>query len=288
MLPLRADLIRKINRLPEDIREVILTLVENLEDFGEIKEIVRKLTEAQSKSEERLSRLEKAVEELIKAQIKTEERLSKIEKVLEELIKAHRESEKRLAKVEERLSRVEKAIEELINAQKQTEKRLNELAEAQKQTEKRLNELAEAQERTEKEIEKLTRGLRNLREEVSGLARSFSYALENEAYRRLPAFLKERYGIEVLDRIIRFDLDGEEINLFAKANRNGQEILLVGESVAKFTHAREIKSLERKAEKIKRVYGKEVIGIIVTHFAKTKLKEKAQEAGFIVIQSFEW
>jgi hypothetical protein len=32
---------------------------------------------------------------------------------------------------------------------------------------------------------------------LAGLARSVSYALENEAYRQLPMYLEEHYGIEV-------------------------------------------------------------------------------------------
>ncbi len=54
------------------------------------------------------------------------------------------------------------------------------------------NELAEAQRRTEEEIWKLAQGRRRLRQEVGGLARSVAYALENEAFRRLPEFLKTK------------------------------------------------------------------------------------------------
>ena len=46
-----------------------------------------------------------------------------------------------------------------------------------------------------------------------------SYAFENEAYRSLPAVLKEKYGIEVKERIIRAEIGGSEINIFCKAER---------------------------------------------------------------------
>ena len=74
---------------------------------------------------------------------------------------------------------------------------VQELAEAQKRTEQRVEELAEAQKRTEEEIRKLSGSLKRTREEVGGLSRSVAYALENEAYRKLPQFLKEHYGIEL-------------------------------------------------------------------------------------------
>ncbi len=57
-----------------------------------------------------------------------------------------------------------------------------------------VQELAEAQKRTEKEIAKLARGLQRVRKEVGGLSRTVAYALENEAYRHLPVFLKETFA----------------------------------------------------------------------------------------------
>ncbi len=298
MFPLKVDLIRKLDRLPSDVKEVMLSLMEYFEalskdmvrreDLSRLEAVVKKLAEAQLKSGERLSELGEAVNGLIESHRKAEARLTRLEEAIDRLAEAQRRSEVRLSKLEE-------TVGALIEAQRKSEARLDKLeeaidrlTEAQRESEQKIRELAEAQRRTEQEIEKLSRGLRNLREEVGGLARSFSYALENEAYRRLPDYLRERYGIEVLDRIIRFDLNGDEINLFARAKVNGEEVLLVGESVVKFAHAREIKLLERKMEKIGKVYGKRVIGIIVTHFAKAGLRKKAEDQGLIVVQSFEW
>ena len=113
-------------------------------------------------------------------------------------------------KLKEIVRELGKSVNELAEAQKRTEERLDrlektvqELAEAQKRTEERLNELAEAQKRTEEEIRKLTRGLSRTRRELGGLARSVAYALENEAYRYLPALLKKYHHFEVVDRFVR-------------------------------------------------------------------------------------
>ena len=80
-----------------------------------------------------------------------------------------------------------------------------------------MQEIAEAQKRTEIEIQKLSKELDETRGEVGVLSKSMSYAFENEAYRSLPAVLKEKYGIEVKERIIRAEIDGGEIC-------NGREI----------------------------------------------------------------
>ena len=167
-------------------------------------------------------------------------------------------------------------------------KTIGELAEAQKRTEIRLNELAEAQKRTEVEIRKLGIGLRRTREQIGGLARSVAYALENEAFRKLPAFLKERYQIEVIDNIIRAEIEGEEINILGQVKKDGQEMMLVGEAVLKLDDRRKLKLLSDKVQLVKETYGKGVIPIIITHFAKKNILERAKNAGIIIVQSFEW
>jgi len=151
-----------------------------------------------------------------------------------------------------------------------------------------VRELAEAQRRTEEEIRKLATGQRRLRQEVGGLSRSVAYALENEAYRKLPSFLKERYGIEVTDRLIRFELKGEEINLFARAKRDGKDVVLVGEAVLRLDDKGKLRKILRKVELVSKEYGLEVVPLVVTHFATRRLLEEAEKAGFLVVQTFEW
>ncbi len=53
-----------------------------------------------------------------------------------------------------------------------------------------------------------------------------SYAFENEAFRKLPAFLKENYGIEIKERLIREDIGGKEINIFGIARKREKKSLL--------------------------------------------------------------
>jgi myosin heavy subunit len=292
-------------------------------DFNELKEIVRESAEIQRKTEQRLDKLEVTVQELAEAQKRTEQRLNELaeaqkrteqrlnelaeaqrkteEKVnelaeaqkrteqrLNELAEAQRKTEEKVNELAEAQKRTEQRLNELAEAQRKTEEKVNELAEAQKRTEQRLNELAEAQEKTEEEVGKLAVGLQGVRGQVGGLSRSVAYALENEAYRNLPSFLKEKYGIEVIDRLIRFDLKGEEINLFARAKRNGEEVILVGESVLRLDDKGKLKDIKRKADIVFEEYGTKASPIIVTHFATSRVMEEAKKAGFLVIQSFEW
>jgi len=249
-------------KLTDKMREEIIKLIDERvrlyyvtrEDFNELKEIVKELAEAQKRTEERLN-------ELAEAQKRTEERLN-----------------------------------ELAEAQKRTEERLNQLAEAQRKTEERLNqlaqrvdELAEAQKKTEEEIRKLTVAVRELQIHVGGLSNSFGYAFENETYRMLPGLLRERYGIELTERFIRTEIGGKEINILGFGRKDGVEVIVVGEVKTKIDDIEVFDELEEKVRIVKQEYpNKEIIRVLVTHFAVKKILNLAKERGVIVIQSFEW
>jgi chromosome segregation ATPase len=177
---------------------------------------------------------------------------------------------------------------ELTEAQKRTESRMEELADAQKKTETRMEELADAQKRTEISVGTLAKGLDATRTELGGLARSVGYSLENEAYRQLPQFLKEQYQIELTEKMIRFELEGEEINLFAKGRKGGEDILIVGEAELRLSGVGKLRQLEKKISLIKKLYPVQCLPLIVTHFARPQVLTAAREKGIMVVQSFEW
>jgi hypothetical protein len=193
-------------------------------------------------------------------------------------------------------------VAELAAAQQRTEQRMGELAAAQQRTEQRMDELAAAQQRTEQAMRTLARGLKDTRAEVGGLSRSFSYALENEAYRALPAFLSSHYGIQLTDRFVRTELDGEEINFFAHATQNGERVIIVGEIKLRLDDRRKVETeagtslrsaalveLERKLAVVRRHHpGIPLVPLLVTHYARPTILQEATEQGVTVVQSFEW
>ncbi len=167
---------------------------------------------------------------------------------------------------------------------------VKELAEAQKRTEVKVAELSE-------DIRILTKGLNETRGEVGGLSKSMGYAFENEAYRSLPAVLKEKYGIEVKEGIVRAEIGGGEINIFCKAERDGKEVLVIGEAKLRLDERRERKKgagdvfeeLDEKARSVENEYGKiEIVRLLITHYATKGFLKRAEEKGIIVVQSFEW
>jgi hypothetical protein len=162
--------------------------------------------------------------------------------------------------------------------------------------------LAEAQEQTEQRrrtsgLAKLTMVVQGLAVELGGLSRAVSYALENEAYRGLPRLLKERLGLEVVGRLMRREVEGEEINIFGEARRGDEVVLVVGEAKLQLDRgrsraserARVFTQLRRKVEAVRRAYpGREVVAILVTHYARPVFIEEAKAQGVEVFQSYEW
>ncbi len=269
--------------LAEVINDAYSDLVKT-SDFNELKEIVRILGVKIGELAEAQKRTDQKIGELAEAQKRTDQKIG-------ELAEAQKNTEKRL-------NSLARKVEELAEAQKRTEQRIEELAEAQKRTEQKVEELAEAQKRTEMAIQNLIKGLTETRGEVGGISKTLSYAFENEAFRHLPKVLKEKYGIEVKEKFIRTEVGTKEINILSKAQKDGKDIYIIGETklrlderrLKEFEFERDIfDELEEKAQAVKDEYGDvNIIKVLVTHFATKKFIAKAEEQGVIVVQSFEW
>jgi len=262
-MPYSVLLMRKLDALEPGLKDAFFLLLEELE---------RSREESVTKSEFRelkqiTAELQRTTFRLAEAQERTEQRMD------------------RLAEAQER---AEQAIARLAEAQERAEQRMDRLAESQERTEQRVDRLAAAQERTEHSLEKLAEALAATNRQVGGLSKSMAYALENEAFRKLPAYLKEHWGIEVEKRLVRRFVAGEEINVFAQALRQGEEILVVGETVLKLDDFSKLGQLDKNVAAVKERFEQPVAPLIVTHFARPEVAEKARERGVLVVQSFEW
>jgi len=189
------------------------------------------------------------------------------------------------------------AQKELTEAQKRTEVKVEELAvaqkelaEAQKRSELKIGEMAEAQKNTAVEIRKLTKSLNG---QIGGVGRSLGYALENEAYRHLPELLKRKYGIDVKEKMIRAQIGGKEINVFGRAEKDGREVFVVGEAKVRLDERRKLNEdfdeLEEKVQAVMAEYGqKEIVKLLIAHYARKLALDMAKDKEVIVVQSFEW
>lgn len=167
-----------------------------------------------------------------------------------------------------------------------------ELAEAQKRTEKRVEELAEAQKRTEKEIESLSRALKETRKEVGGLSNTIGYTLENEAFKALPALLKNEFSLEVEGRLKREflkDTKGRqiEVNILGKARKNGREVVIIGESKSQLSR-RDVDAFLRRLSYLESTIQGDKICLLITHMTRPEIVAYAKEKGIKVYFSYEF
>ena len=188
-------------------------------------------------------------------------------------------------------------VKDLAQAQNRTEQRVEELAEGQKALQEGQRELQHTTAELQREMAILAKRMGETNSTLGGLGQSVAYALENEAYRMLPAFLAEKYDIVLDERLVRTEIEGEEINIFGRGKQHDTDIVVVGETKLRLDERRRIKpgrktifeQLEAKADAVQATYpGLEIVLIIITHYARLGAIKLAEEGGIIVVQSFEW
>ncbi len=124
-MPVSANFIRMLEGLQPELREVFLAFWEEIErqrtvtreEFNELKEIVRDISEnlkglaqAQRRTEERLNELSERVNQLAEAQRKTEERLNELTERVNQLTEAQRRTEKEIEKLTKGLESLRKEV----------------------------------------------------------------------------------------------------------------------------------------------------------------------------------
>jgi len=209
------DLVRLLRERPEwrdELRRVLLTdeLLELPRLMRALAEEVRRLAEAQLKTEERIGRLEEAVARLAEAQLKTEERVGRLEERVGGL-------EERTGRLEEAQIRLEQAVARLAAAQAKTERAVQELA-------VQVGRLSDAVGFT---LEELARELG-----PAYLARH--YGIQVESLER---------------RFFTVDGEEVEVDFFGEGTRDGERVVVVGE-VRSRIYGRDVETLHRRVRSL--------------------------------------
>ncbi|MCM8784626.1 MAG: chordopoxvirus fusion protein [Candidatus Omnitrophica bacterium] len=289
-----------LEKFPPELKNAVIALYDFLreeyvikrEEFEELKNIVKSLAIAQEKTEERLNQLvivqqktEERISQLTVAQQKTEERIN-------QLTVAQQKTEERLNQLAIAQQKTEERLNQLVIAQQKTEERINQLTIAQQKTEERLNQLAEAQRKTEEELRSLTRTVKRIQKELGGISHSIGFDLENQAYKGLPKILKEKHNIDLTERLLRKFIeypDGreEEINIFGKGKKDGEEVYIIGEAK---THLKlkDIDTFKKRLERINKVIPYRKFPLFVVHSCSPKIVKYAEDNGFPVFFSYEF
>ena len=193
----------------------------------------------------------------------------------------------------EEFADLKEVVRELAEAQKRTETRVEELAEAQKRTEIRVEELAEAQKRTEHALLQLSKRVDQTNQHVGGLNMTVGYSLENEAYRCLPDLMRRDWQIEVTEPLRRDWLPTAagkmvEVNIVGQGQREGETLLILGESKLQLSRKYVDAFLHTRFKKIA-TGGLTAFPVIITHMeAEPGVVAYARERGVAVYLSYQF
>jgi hypothetical protein len=215
---------------------------------------------------------------------------NELKAIVKQLAESQAEMQKSQVEMQKSQVEMQSSIIELQKSQVEMQNSLTEMQKSQTEMQKSLIEM-------QNEMRVLARRGGDTNKSLGGLSKSVAYALENEAYRHIPKLLAQRYDIHLHQKLIRTEVGGEEINLFGQGQRNGQDVLVVGETKLRLDERRRSKpgrknifdQLDDKSAAVRTVYpDMEQILLIITHYARPSTLKYAEEAGIIVIQSFEW
>ena len=273
---LRMPMLRFAEAVEQDLRAEFGVRHEN---FDTLNSNIQEVVAGQKRIEVRVDRLENALVELAAAQLRTELRVDS------------------LAAAQER---TEQRLEQLAAAQERTEQRLEQLAAAQERTESQLEQLAAAQRRTEYEIrslaatvEKIAEDAEETRKQLGGLSMTVGYRLEDLAYRGLPALLERDFGIRIDGRLTRgymADATGKalEVNIIGTAQRNGDQLTILGESKAQLSKNDVDRFVRRRLVPLRERFA-EILPILVTYMiSEPDVEEYAKKQGIALYYSYDF
>ncbi len=259
---------RQASVLAESITEAYDDLVKT-SDFSELKGIVQELAVTQQRTEIK-------VEELVVTQQRTEIKV-------EELATAQQRTEIR--------------VEELAVAQQRTEIKVKELAVNMSHMTQSMDKMSQSMDKMSQDMSNMSQSISGVRSEVGGLSRTMSYALENEAFRVLPAYLEKNFDIIVESRFVRTEIGGEELNFYAHGEQNGRSVCIIGESKLKIDERRHsgkefgriMSQLDRKAAVVQQDQPDcGIVRMLVTHYVRPSARQLLEDEGILVVQSFDW
>jgi hypothetical protein len=135
--------------------------------------------------------------------------------------------------------------------------------------------------------------LKEIRREIGLLSRADGYCVLNQAYKALPLLLENDYGIKVktpLNRKYVRDTEGNllEVNIFGTGEKEGQEIIIIGECKAQLSKNDVDTFLKKKVKRLEGVYPNNFL-ILVTHMTSgPDVEEYLKYSGIALYHSYRF
>lgn len=266
-MPFSATLIRKLSTVDAGMREILVSLLEEVEKSREETVTKREFLDLLAVMRE----LGLTTRNLAESQTRTNERLAELTSAQKDLAETQ--------------NRTEQRVGELTAAQK-------ELTQAQNRTEQRVGELAQAQTRSERELQQLVSEQKKICQQVGGLSMTVGYGLEDKAYPSLPALLQRDFGLIVSDRLTRGYLKDKsgtdlEVNILGRGQRNGDTVTLIGEAKCQLSRRDIDTFFRKKVDRLRDMLG-EIFPVLVTYMiSDPSVAEYARARGVALYYSYD-
>ncbi|MCL0072889.1 hypothetical protein M1N91_01530 [Dehalococcoidia bacterium] len=256
----------------ERVKEIRVTR----EDFSELKGIVGGLAHSHNQLREVVTELAQGHRELVQSHNELREVVTELahshnqlREVVTELAQGHRELVQSHNELREVVTELAQGHRELVQSH-------NELRGA-------VGELAQAQARTEKAVA-------NLAHQVGRMSDTLGYGLEDLGEWVLPAYFERAYGITGVERCIRrfikVDRKEVEVSLYAEGKRNGEAVVLLGESKSRIGRT-EVKKFVAHLRVLERVLDKPAFRFLFGFWAHPSAERLARENNIEVISSYQ-
>jgi hypothetical protein len=130
---------------------------------------------------------------------------------------------------------------------------------------------------------------------LAGLEKVPICLLANDAYESLPPLLERDYGVRVLTPLIRDLIEDDqgneyEVDILGEAERDGEQLLIVGECKMQLSKQEIDRFLRRKIKPVQRIFsGRTLFPVMVAHTITTKRVQRyAQEQGVALYLSYQF
>ena len=245
--------------------------------------------------EEGALKLARALSEIYEnlAQSVTKEEFNELKEIVREQGENLKILTQRVNQLTEDVRILTKRVDQLTERMDQLTERVDQLTERMDQLTQRVDQLTEDVRILASEMGKMKDEMGEIKKQVGGLSITVGYTLENEAYRYLPRLLKEDYGLELLEPLIRTfvkDQKGRdlEVNIFGRAQREGEELVILGEAKAQLSKKDIDRFLRRKIKPLEGIFPKTFLVLITHMISAPEVAEYARQKGIVLYYSYQF
>jgi exonuclease VII small subunit len=228
---------------------------------------IRRLEEGQVALQQGQIAMQAAIQRLTEAQARTEERVGRVEEGQIAMQAAIRRLEEGQVALQHGQIAMQAAIQRLTEAQARTEERVGRLAEIQAHTDATVGTLAE----------------------------NIGFGLEDIARLLLPPYLHKHYGIQLAgpageELYRRFfplpDQSPAEINLYGEGQRDGQRVVVLGESKARIGGS-VVKDFADVLVQVEPLVKGEVWRVLFGYYIHPSAQPVAEEYHILLVASYQ-